>query len=80
MEAKRYQDIQVLEKEKEKEVERKVKLKEFEKSLKDAELFKKQEADKKEEVKKKNLLNASQVYEQIGEEPRTFAKTGIAII
>ena len=68
------------EKQKMKEIEKKQKIIDFENTKNDAETYKAEEAKRRDVIKQKNRVNQSQVLEQMKEEPRTFAKTGIAIL
>lgn len=45
-----------------------------------SEEFAKEQVQKREERRMKNIIHVEQVKEQMKEVPRTFAKTGIAII
>ena len=48
--------------------------------MKDTEAFKDEQARKLKEDREKNKKHITQVLDQMKEKPRTFAKTGIAII
>jgi len=42
--------------------------------------FKEEEQNRKNKLRERNVNHVAQVLEQMKEEPRTFAKTGIAIL
>jgi len=80
LETKLFQDQQIRDKEKIKAVEVAAKLEEFERTLKDTEKYKLEQVQKQKEDREKNRKHITQVLDQMKEAPRTFAKTGIAII
>ena len=53
---------------------------EYEQNLKQSEEFHKEQERKREERKAKNMMHVQDIKDQMRELPRTFAKTGIAII
>lgn len=42
--------------------------------------YRQQDASHKDKIRQRNKIHQNQVVEQIKEEPRTFAKTGVAIM
>ena len=63
-----------------KNVEVMAKFKENDVQNQDALKFKEETQNRKENLRARNLNHVAQVLEQMKEEPRTFAKTGIAIL
>lgn len=80
MEIKQFQDIQVEAKYALREEEEKQKAKDHVLLKTDVEKFQKEAQRRKEEIIKRNKAHQQVVLEQMKEEHRTFAKTGIAII
>lgn len=80
METKLFQDRQIAEKEKVKELEKLSKLGDHSVILKEVEDFYKAEEHKKQEKFMKNKKHLDQVIKQMGQEPKMFAKTGVAIV
>ena len=68
------------EKQKKKQLEIDIKKREFDKSNKLAEEFKAEQIRKKQERFEKNVNHVQHVKDQMKDEKRTFAKTGIAVI
>lgn len=73
-------DDQVAKKEAAKKKERDQRVKDLEVTRKEFEAFTAEEKKKKEMIRTKARTHASLVKEQMNEEPRMFAKTGVAII
>lgn len=63
-----------------KELEKLSKLGDHSVILKEVEEFHKSEEQKKQEKLMKNKKHLDQVIKQIGQEPKMFAKTGVAIV
>lgn len=80
METKLFQDQQIAEKEKMKELEKLSKLGDHSVIVKEVEEFHKSEEQKKQEKFIKNKKHLDQVIKQMGQEPKMFAKTGVAIV
>ena len=80
MEAKLYQDQQILAKLAEREAAKKQQQDEYERVVREVEDFKKEEAKKRMDVKHRRKAYIDEVKRQMQETPRTFAKTGVAII
>lgn len=80
MEAKLFQDRQVQEKNALKEAKKQEQQDEYERVIKEVESFKAEEAKKKMDRISKNKNHLALVQRQMKEEPRMFAKTGVAIV
>ena len=80
MQTKLYQDLQVQAKMEAKKREEQEKQAEHLALLAASTKFKEDEAKKKQEIKERNKKHANLVIKQMKEEPRSFAKTGIAIL
>ena len=80
MEAKLFQDRQVEEKEQLKRLERQKQVEEAHRMEKEVEEFKKLEDQKKKDRLAKNKDHLDLVLKQMKEQPKMFAKTGVAII
>ena len=80
MQVKLFQDMQVSIKQKTKDQELSGKTKDLKKEQMMYAKFREEDAAQKQKVRTKNKEHQNLVVEQMKEEPRTFAKTGIAII
>lgn len=80
MEAKMFQDQQVQEKRAIQDAKKKEQVDEYHRMVQDVEKYQKEEAQKKIDKLNRNKNHLDQVKRQMQEPPRTFAKTGVAII
>ena len=80
MEIKKFQDEQVELKQKARDDEQKRKMQDHNKLKKEYERYQEENSKRKEQIQKRNKEHQHIVLEQMKEEPRTFAKTGVAII
>ena len=80
MQIKAFQDKQLEEKMAIKEAAKNKKNEDYQKVIQDKLSFDDEERRKREYIRDKNLENLVQVKRQMNEEPRMFAKTGIAIL
>ena len=80
MQIKAFQDRQLEEKMMLKEAAKNKKIEDYQKVIQDKLSFDEEEKKKRQYIKEKNIENLVQVKRQMNEEPRMFAKTGIAIL